>query len=485
MAGIWNINSTYNVNSKKIFSKLNFELGQVFVAKMIKVNDNSTVLLRMLNGWQFSAQIPKQSEINIDGLTKFSVTGMQNGELLLKVETKSLSQEKKNIDPVVNLINNEELGVNKDDYKLLKNMIKHNLPLSSENISKVKIIIDFINKSENLSNIEDEFVNKYMESKNIDKVSSEGKMLKDFFGQLKGLKTDDILTLLENGVELNEKNLKSYNTLFKGNGSLYKDMQNIKAEMNKLNINLSNSKEINEIPIKEVIPSIQKNQEVDVKNIKVVQNINGSIATKITQDIEQIKDVSIKNIAELKLDTVSLIKDQISVKTQDMKSIIKTLLDVGSSEKTLSYDKIFETIKNNISDFKVFNSVSNQYYYLDIPITRNNYEHQLKLIIKDQRENGKKLDTSNCKIAASISTETMDVVDAYIKINNGNMEIDLKCFGQFINNIDKNKENLLNELAGIGYNVYVNVNEKQQELNLLNCSSFFGDDYFSNIDVKV
>lgn len=475
MAGVWNINSTYNINSKKIFSKLNFELGQVFAAKIIKVNDNSTVLLRMRNGWQFSAQIPKQSEINIEALTKFSVAGLEDGKLLLKVQSNNQNEVKKNIDPVVNLVNSKKLDVNEEDYKLLKNMIKHNLPLNMENISKVKIIIDFTNKTGNLTITEDEFVNKYMESKNINQESSEGKTLKDFFGQLKGLKTEDILTLLENGVELNEKNLKSYNTLFKGNGSLYKDIQNIKVEMNKLNIQLPNSKEISQVPI----------QQVTSKNIKVVQNINASIVTKIEQSIEQKIDVSIKNIEELKLDTVALIKDQISVKTQDMKTIIKTLLEVSSSGKAESYDKIIETIKNNISDFKVFNSVSNQYYYLDIPITKDNYEHQLKLIIKDQREKGKKIDTSNCKIAASISTKTMNVVDAYIKINNGNMEIDLKCFEKFIENIDKNKEKLLNELVGIGYNVYMNVNAKKQELNLLNCSSFFEDDYFSNIDVKV
>lgn len=466
MAGVWNINSTYNINSKKIFSKLNFELGQVFAAKIIKVNDNSTVLLRMRNGWQFSAQISEQSEINIEAFTKFSVAGLEDGKLLLKVQSNNSNEVKKNIDPVVNLVNSKELDVNEEDYKLLKNMIKHNLPLNMENISKVKIIIDFINKTGNLTITEDEFVNKYMESKNINQESSEGKTLKDFFGQLKGLKTDDILTLLENGVELNEKNLKSYNTLFKGNGSLYKDIQNIKVEMNKLNI---------QVPI----------EQVTSKNIKVVQNINAAIVTKIEQSIEQKIDVSIKNIEELKLDTVALIKDQISVKTQDMKTIIKTLLEVSSSARAESYDKIIETIKNNISDFKVFNSVSNQYYYLDIPITKNNYEHQLKLIIKDQREKGKKIDTSNCKIAASISTKTMNVVDAYIKINNGNMEIDLKCFEKFIENIDKNKEKLLNELVGIGYNVYMNVNVKKQELNLLNCSSFFEDDYFSNIDVKV
>ena len=456
MAGIWNINSTYNVNSKKIFSKLNFELGQVFAAKVIKVNDNSTVLLRMRNGWQFSAQIPKQSEINIEAFTKFSVAGLEDGKLLLKVESNVSKEAKKNIDPVVSLVNSKELDVNQDDYKLLKNMIKHNLPLNMENISKVKIIIDFINKTQNLTITDDEFVNKYMESKNINQESSEAKILKDFFRQLKGLKTDDILTLLENGVELNEKNLKSYNTLFKGNGSLYKDIQNIKAEMSKLNIALPNPKEISE-----------------------------AIVNKIEQSIEQKIDVSIKNIEEFKLDTVALVKDQISVKTQDMKTIIKTLLEVSSSSKAESYDKIFDTIKNNVSDFKVFNSVSNQYYYLDIPITKNNYEHQLKLIIKDQREKGKKIDTSNCKIAASISTKTMDVVDAYIKINNGTMEIDLKCLEKFIENIDNNKEKLLNELVGIGYNVYMNVNAKKQELNLVNCSSFFEDDYFSNIDVKV
>lgn len=486
MAGIWNINSTYNVNSKKIFSKLNFEFGQIFLAKMIKVNDNSTVLLRMLDGWQFSAQIPKQSEISTEGLTKFSVQGLQDGKLLLKVERDNSNEAKKNIDHVLTLLNNEDLGVDKDNYDLLKNMIKHNLPLSHENISKVKTIIDFINKTKDLSNLENKFIDKYIISKNMDKTSIEGKVLKNFFSELKGLNIDDILTLLENGVEINEKSLKSYNTIFKGEGSLYKNIQNIKAKIGKLNIEPLNnlqvdSKEIIETPIKEGIPSLSNKQDREVKNIKIVQNLSDVIVAKREQKIE----LSLKNNEELKLGTVANIKEQITVKTQDMKTVIKALLEISSNGESESYDKIIQTIKNNISDFKVFNSVSNQYYFLDIPITKGKYEHRLKLIIKDQREKGKKIDTSNCKIAASISTETMDVVDAYIKINSNSMEIDLKCFEPFIKDIYENKENLLNELAGIGYNVHVNVNQKIKELTLSNCSSFFEDNYFSNIDVKV
>jgi hypothetical protein len=474
MASMWNINSSYNVNSKKIFSKLNFELGQVFIAKMVKVNDNSTVLLRMLDGWQFSAQIPELSEINIEGLTKFSVQGLEEGKLLLKVESDNSNETKKDTDPVVDLINNEELGVNKDDYRLLKDMVKHNLPLSYENISKVKTIIDFIHKTKNSSNLGDEFIDKYMESKNINTAGIEGKILKDnlkdFFGQFKDLNTADILTLLENGVELNERNLKSYNTMFKGNGSLYKCIQNIKVQMSKLNIEPSSASQVN--------TKVTSNSK-EIREI--LQNENATIVTKGDQQT----DVSLKNNEELKSDTVTIIKEQIAVKTEDMKTIIKTLLENTSKDKTESYQKVIEIIKNNISNFKVFNSVSNQYYYSDIPIIKGNYEHRLKLIIKDSRKKGKKIDTSNCKIAASISTETMDIVDAYIKVNNKFMEINIKCFEPFIESIDANKENLLNELAEVGYNVNVNVIKKQQELNLLNCSNFFEDSYFSNIDVKV
>ena len=69
-----------------------------------------------------------------------------------------------------------------------------------------------------------------------------------------------------------------------------------------------------------------------------------------------------------------------------------------------------------LNDVKLFNSISQQYYYLDLPINVKDNEYQFKLIIKDDRKKGKKIDSTNVKIATSIKTINMGTVDAYIKI---------------------------------------------------------------------
>lgn len=51
MLGIWNVNSGYNINIKKVFSKLIFELGECFIGRIILKGDGKDVIIKLVDGW--------------------------------------------------------------------------------------------------------------------------------------------------------------------------------------------------------------------------------------------------------------------------------------------------------------------------------------------------------------------------------------------------------------------------------------------------
>src|SRR3712207_6213145 len=148
------------------------------------------------------------------------------------------------------------------------------------------------------------------------------------------------------------------------------------------------------------------------------------------------------------------------------------------------YTTLFRSIRQDMNDFKVFNTLSDQYYYMDIPINVNKDEYECKLVIKDERKKGKKIDSKNVKIATSVKTVNMGVIDAFISINNKIMNIDLKSNKKWMSILDGKKQGVLNALKSTGYNVYMSVSEREEEFNISTCSKFFQDNGTSAIDIK-
>ncbi|WP_406542017.1 hypothetical protein [Clostridium ljungdahlii] len=137
-----------------------------------------------------------------------------------------------------------------------------------------------------------------------------------------------------------------------------------------------------------------------------------------------------------------------------------------------------------MNDFKVFNTVSNSYYYMDVPINLNQQDYQCKLMIKDDRQKGKKIDSTNVKIVTSVSTENMGTVDAYLSVKNRSMDIDIKCSKEWLNLFKKTEKRVLESLSDIGYNVYVRFDEKKEEMNISTCREFFQDSDIGVINTK-
>ncbi|WP_406542016.1 hypothetical protein [Clostridium ljungdahlii] len=231
MPGIWNVNSSYNVDNKRISTKLSFEVGEKFSARILDLKKSTgEILLKLLDGWQFSAEIENPVDFLPNKLVRLEVQGFENGKLKLKIVNSQDGEQVGGKDSIDSFIRESgDLNLSSDDYQLVKSMLKHEIPLTKSNISNIKTTLDFIDKIKSEPNEENEFIDKYLDSRGISPESTEGKFttstLKNFFSQLKQISGDDLLTFLENNMELSEDNIKSFNNVFKKDGTIYNEIK--------------------------------------------------------------------------------------------------------------------------------------------------------------------------------------------------------------------------------------------------------------------
>jgi hypothetical protein len=216
------------------------------------------------------------------------------------------------------------------------------------------------------------------------------------------------------------------------------------------------------------------NENTDSNNLNIVDK---KIVIK-----EEIKN----NVSEISLKTMSseIIKDDISAKIQNIKDIIKDIMS-RTSIKGEGMEKVMDFIKSNINDFKMFNSISNEYYYLDLPVNKLGKEYPCKLIIKDNRKDNKKIDRTNVKVVVAVKTVNIGTVDGYLTVNNNNLAISLKCNEEFVKPLDLSKDKLIKPLQDMGFLVNISVDKKVEEVNLTSCRDFFDNSDQSSIDIKV
>lgn len=549
MAGIWNINSAYNVNSKRIHKKLSFELGEKITARIINLDKvSSEAILKLLDGWQFSANIKEPINFTPNGLVKFEVDGYEDGKLVLKLLNSDGEGETQNL--LEDVLEEQGIKVKKEDYALLEKMLKSKMPLTKENISKIKTLLDFQNKILQDSSEEDSFILKYCSNKGIDINSEKGQSIKDtlkgFFAEFKNLSSEDLFALIENNIKLTKENIRSFNKIVKEPMSLYNEImdlengleneknsridfkeieQEIKEETgmkagenniegtlkstennsSKRNsyiqkaYNLNDSKEIDGKEILKKLLDIDSTEEID-KNLKseaLEEGAEGKNQVIINKESEEKlnnslqkneaikKEGEVMEFQEENLGTSYKIKEEIKEKTNEMRNLIKQALNENNSEKPELFTKIVQTLQSKMNDFKVFNSISDQYYYLDMPLNISEREYPCKLIIKDERNKGKKIDSSNVKLVASVNTINMGVIDAYIKVLNKNINIDIKCEKDWIKALELGKEGIINKLNNMGYVSNVKVDEKIVAANIVECRDFFEDNEFTRINLKV
>lgn len=640
MPGIWNVNNGYNMNTRKVSSKLTFEVGEKFTGRVVDKGEGKDVMIKLSDGWQFIAEV--DGNINLDDikLVKFQVEGFENGKLKLKVvkdgTSHSESTEDENFNEVI-----EKEGLSKEDVDLLKNMVKHNFSLTKENINKLKAILQFSDKVKTDSEDLGLFVNKYLESKGIDVHSEQGKQMKEllskFISEFKNMSEDDILTFIENNIDFSEENIESFNKLFKGDSSIEKILSSIKEKLNASdikadvkNIELNdifsrsasqepnddinvlnksafskvyadndpannkidvlnilktlageNSEESEKVKfanadildksiadqlsnketfdaIKEVvgekiqdknapktqasslIESLNKSKVEDIlskaegKEVKltddefkkiteIVQNKEQPAKTEFVKDesankfkFENVKtqntDAAVMQKADnaVKENTLNKskmqnsngftdsmtkdflkssnnidnIKNGIKSQIDNVKDIVKEILTHTTNNDSVA-NKVANLIKENINDIKVFNSMSNEYYCLNFNVSAQMKEYPCKLIIKDNRKEGKKIDTTNAKMVLSIKTSNLGEIDGYLTMKDRKIDVDLKCDDRYTIVLDKHKKELADGLSTLGVFVNIKVAAKKEPADIVNSRAFFNDITISAIDTMV
>lgn len=566
MAGIWNINSAYNVENKRVSTKLSFEIGEKFLARVVELNkDSGSLLLRLLDGWQFSASIDNPGEISLSDLLKFKVEGFEDGKLKLSIVVGD-EKSSQNINDAVELfIKENSANLTDKDYDIIRNMVKHNIPLTKENISNIKTLVEFSQKLQADDGEKNNFIQKYLSSKNINPESIEGKdisrTLGKFFDDFSKLDTKDVFTFIENNIDFNTENIESFNKVFKKPSAIYGEISNLEKAIGKFEIE-QGFKEIASVKQEEVKgdnsgPVNSKNGVENVtanlgeEEIKVQDKIQTSkddklqtsekkdslssekiskdqIESKIesksqskvelkveSDDYEPKQQISsakentkfdkaasiIKNmISEYGMkdnskdmsgdfikDMANNIKKQVNLKTKEMADTIQRIIsdiDNTSDSGHVKNTNLASVLKNNMNDFKVFNTVSNSYYYMDLPFKLQDSDYGCKLIIKDDRKRGKKIDSKNVKIAASVNTQNLGTVDAYLTVNNNNMHVNIKSYKSFVGILENYSKKILESLSELGYNIDVDFDEKEEEMSISTCRDFFQNSNMGTINTR-
>ncbi|GAB6168119.1 hypothetical protein JCM1393_05790 [Clostridium carnis] len=338
MPGIWNVNNSYNINSKKVTSKLAFDVGEKFSGKVVKKGDGNEATIKLLDGWEFDAEIEGDIDSLEKGLQRFQVDGFENGKLKLKVISKNVSESQIQEGEFNEIISNE--GLSKGDGELLKEMLKYDIPLTRENIKEVKSLIQFLNKIQANPKEIDEFVQKYLDSKGIDVSSEKGENisnnLKSFFQEFKSLSKEDILLFLENNIEFTKENVEGYKNIFKDGGKLEDILNKISKGM-KFEGNIKEDKL--DINIKTIETNIN-GKETEVITKENSNNINGNIAKDIYEK-QDTKGAKVSMLALLK-SIVGKGEDQVNI----------TLKEILNSRRTEFTSLEFEKAFNDINSIK-------------------------------------------------------------------------------------------------------------------------------------
>lgn len=278
MPGVFNVGNNYNINNKRISSKLTFDTGEKFSGKIIKKEGSNEATIRLIDGWEFSAEIDGDIDSLDKGLQRFQVDGFEGGKLKLKLIGKNVNGEEASQSELKEILS--KLGLKKEDIQLVKSMIKFEIPLTKENIREIKGLIQFLDKIQEDPKEIEEFVNKYLMGKGISESSEEGSkinnILKEFLSEFKTLSKEDILLFFENDIEFTKENIKGYNDIFKGK-------ENISKLLDDISSSLSKSKE--EILTNEVMSNSVKEkitQEVSEENLNF--KMDGNIKKSEVQE---------------------------------------------------------------------------------------------------------------------------------------------------------------------------------------------------------
>ena len=575
------------IRTQKIGFKGNYDFKQGDTLKGIVVKhdaESNEVTIKLTNGMEIEAEIQGDVELK-GGILKFEVTEFKDNTLFLKLSDNKADviqgeASKKITDEIMNFIIKE--GLKKEDYNMLKAMVKYNIPLTRENITTVKSVLEFNGKMNNNPQEIKSFINTYLNSRDIVVNSREGlqiaQKLYEFFKAFSKADLQEVLLFLENNIEFTKENLDSFNKLFNSENTMEKVIDAVNEEIGKAiaiedellsentveqslkQITLKNGDEytgkgkgtevgktimatlvkesskshsINDNIVKDIIKNHSITDDDAKEIIKLMKNDSNYVMSKETlkenilkhtgrevvlNDVEAKSLEAIINKEVIKDKDINFIKSlfnnieskQISVakelesndirenifnisknlaknvteKSEGAKEVIRNIIS-SLKESNGNSTQILNIMKSSINDLKLFNKINDQYYCLDIPVNFKENEYPCKLIIKDDRKNGKVIDSTNFKVAVSVKTVKLGTVDALLDVKNRNIDIQLKCDKNVMNLFVISKDKLKDIVESSGFSTKIEVVERTEKLQLLSCREFFNDNNIAVVDITV
>lgn len=575
------------IRTQKIGFKGNYDFKQGDTLKGIVVKhdaESNEVTIKLTNGMEIEAEIQGDVELK-GGILKFEVTEFKDNTLFLKLSDNKADviqgeASKKITDEIMNFIIKE--GLKKEDYNMLKAMVKYNIPLTRENITTVKSVLGFSGKMNNNPQEIKSFINTYLNSRDIVVNSREGlqiaQKLYEFFKAFSKADLQEVLLFLENNIEFTKENLDSFNKLFNSENTMEKVIDAVNEEIGKAiaieeellsentveqslkQITLKNGDEytgkgkgtevgktimatlvkesskshsINDNIVKDIIKNHSITDDDAKEIIKLMKNDSNYVMSKETlkenilkhtgrevvlNDVEAKSLEAIINKEVIKDKDINFIKSlfnnieskQISVakelesndirenifnisknlaknvteKSEGAKEVIRNIIS-SLKESNGNSTQILNIMKSSINDLKLFNKINDQYYCLDIPVNFKENEYPCKLIIKDDRKNGKVIDSTNFKVAVSVKTVKLGTVDALLDVKNRNIDIQLKCDKNVMNLFVISKDKLKDIVESSGFSTKIEVVERTEKLQLLSCREFFNDNNIAVVDSTV
>ena len=492
-----------------------------------KMNNNPVEIKNFINSYLNSRDIAANSKEGVyvsqklyEFFEAFSKTNLQ--EVLLFLEN-DIEFTKENLESFNKLFNNEnamEKVINEVNEKLGNAIAIEDNTLNREILEKTlnqeysKDVIDYKNNSNNdindmkevkdikeIKNIND--IKDIKDIKNINDIkdikdikdnsinnisilskSSTGKTIQATL--IKESSKDNIINdgaksdfFMEDDVKEIIKVLKNEN---KSMVNENKSELNINKEVLRESILKHTGKEVrlNDAEAK-LLEVIINKDEIKDKEINFIKNLFNSVESRQKGEEKELKSNDIReNIFNISKD----LSKNITEKSEGAKEVIRNIIS-NLKESDENSSQILNIMKNSINDLKLFNKINNQYYCLDVPINFKENEYPCKLIIKDDRKEGKSIDSSNFKVAISVKTVKLGTVDALLNVKNRNIDLQLKCDKSVMNLFVISKEKLKEIVESSGFSTKIEIVERTEELQLSSCREFFNDNNIAAVDITV
>ncbi len=545
MSNVWKINMVQNYTTRDDFNKLTFKKGDSFSARILRLEGSTTdVIIKLLDGRVFPARVDGEIlQENLDDyMFKFQLDGFEGGKFLLRIlESNVIDSLGNNGDSAIKdplmeeLLKNLDFPVGKEDVPILKSMLKNNIPITEENLLEIKGLKEFIDQSNNSPKELNKFIDKFIEAKGIQNNSSEAKQIKETLGrvlnEIKNLKIDDVFVMKALDIKLNEHNIKAFSKVISNEYSILpeiKETTNVIKEQIIGNINkdtqgegivnrnstisegdkLIYSKKDSSQPMVSIKESLENKEAIlssekmvnkegkhsnDIINERTIGIVNdeddllGKMASHGNDEVDSTNKLFKQLKSDIMVDrsiTSNMVKDELREKISFIKNDLMELIKLSQKE-TSTFNNVIQNLETKFQEFKMFNTINNNYYFLNVPLDMKDKEYDCKLIIKDERSKGKKLDTENIKIAASVATINMEKVDAYLTVNKNSATIEIESEATYVKILERFKGKLINDLIDSKYMFNIFIKEKKHDFSFSNCRSFFEDDDFTTINTRV